>query len=76
MRVLTLQEPWASLIGEGIKTIETRSGPVISMANYISMQEKLGFRKRILMQSKPQSYCPADYIMERYWQSVISLIAF
>ena len=27
MRVLTLQEPWASLIGEGIKTIETRSWP-------------------------------------------------
>ena len=24
-RVITLQEPWASLIGEGIKTIETRS---------------------------------------------------
>ncbi len=27
MRVITLQEPWASLIGEGIKTIETRSWP-------------------------------------------------
>lgn len=27
MRVLTLREPWASLIGEGIKTIETRSWP-------------------------------------------------
>lgn len=27
MRVLTLQEPWASLIGERIKTIETRSWP-------------------------------------------------
>ena len=27
MRILTLQEPWASLIGEGIKTIETRSWP-------------------------------------------------
>ncbi|MCM1343744.1 MAG: ASCH domain-containing protein [Lachnospiraceae bacterium] len=26
-RVITLQEPWASLIGEGIKTIETRSWP-------------------------------------------------
>lgn len=27
MRVITLQEPWASLIGENIKTIETRSWP-------------------------------------------------
>ena len=27
MRVITLQEPWASLIGEGIKVIETRSWP-------------------------------------------------
>ncbi len=27
MRVITLQEPWASLIGEGIKIIETRSWP-------------------------------------------------
>lgn len=27
MRILTLQEPWASLIGEEIKTIETRSWP-------------------------------------------------
>lgn len=27
MRVITLQEPWASLIGEGVKTIETRSWP-------------------------------------------------
>lgn len=26
-RVITLQEPWASLIGESIKTIETRSWP-------------------------------------------------
>lgn len=25
MKVITIQEPWASLIGEGIKTIETRS---------------------------------------------------
>ncbi|WP_373802637.1 ASCH domain-containing protein [Bacteroides heparinolyticus] len=25
MKVLTLREPWASLIGKGIKTIETRS---------------------------------------------------
>lgn len=27
MRVITLHEPWASLIGEGIKIIETRSWP-------------------------------------------------
>lgn len=27
MRVLTLREPWASLIGEKIKVIETRSWP-------------------------------------------------
>lgn len=27
MRIITLQEPWASLIGENIKTIETRSWP-------------------------------------------------
>lgn len=27
MKVLTLREPWASLIGEGIKHIETRSWP-------------------------------------------------
>lgn len=27
MRIITLQEPWASLIGEGIKVIETRSWP-------------------------------------------------
>lgn len=27
MRVITLQEPWASLIAAGIKTIETRSWP-------------------------------------------------
>ena len=27
MRVITLQEPWASLIGAKIKTIETRSWP-------------------------------------------------
>ena len=27
MKVLTLREPWASLIGDGIKTIETRSWP-------------------------------------------------
>lgn len=27
LRVITLQEPWASLIGEGIKVIETRSWP-------------------------------------------------
>jgi hypothetical protein len=27
MRVITLQEPWASLIGEKIKVIETRSWP-------------------------------------------------
>lgn len=27
MKVLTLQEPWASLIGEKIKVIETRSWP-------------------------------------------------
>ena len=27
IKVITLQEPWASLIGEGIKTIETRSWP-------------------------------------------------
>ena len=27
MRVITLQEPWASLIGEAIKVIETRSWP-------------------------------------------------
>lgn len=27
MRVITLQEPWANLIGEGIKVIETRSWP-------------------------------------------------
>ncbi len=26
-RVITLQEPWASLVAEGIKTIETRSWP-------------------------------------------------
>ncbi len=27
MRIITLQEPWASLIGENIKIIETRSWP-------------------------------------------------
>lgn len=27
MRVITIQEPWASLIGEKIKTIETRTWP-------------------------------------------------
>lgn len=27
MKVLTLREPWASLVGERIKTIETRSWP-------------------------------------------------
>lgn len=27
IRIITLQEPWASLIGEGIKIIETRSWP-------------------------------------------------
>lgn len=27
MKVLTIREPWASLIGEHIKTIETRSWP-------------------------------------------------
>lgn len=27
MRIITLQEPWASLIGEKIKVIETRSWP-------------------------------------------------
>lgn len=27
IRVITLQEPWASLVREGIKTIETRSWP-------------------------------------------------
>lgn len=28
IKVLTLQEPWASLIGENIKKIETRSWPI------------------------------------------------
>ncbi len=27
MRVLTIREPWASLIGQGLKKIETRSWP-------------------------------------------------
>lgn len=38
MRVLTLQEPWASLIGEGIKLSKQGAGPVINLENYTFTQ--------------------------------------
>ena len=65
MRVLTLQEPWASLIGEGIKTIETRSWPCNQFGElYIHAgSTKISSKES---RTKPRCYLCGDYTPGRY----------
>ena len=72
MKAITLYQPWASLIAEGPKTVETRSWPAPQRFTGQRIAIHAGARKvRITSQNDPQLYADIRNAHGSQWQESI-----